>query len=1202
MKKTLLFLLLLMSTILIKAQFGEQNIISKTISNPTIIETKDIDGDGDLDVIVVADGRDEIICYENLGGWTFSPQRIILKNVSNISSMSIEDFNGDGNLDIVISRSTPINKITWYKNIGGGYFDSARDIFSSNIYASAIYSSDIDNDGDLDLLSATPNNHMISWFENLGNDQFGSQQVITNNALSARDVFSADIDNDGDLDVLSASFNDDKIAWYENTGGGSFGSQQVINYPDLDGNPFNLSNGNADEAKIVSGSDFDNDSDFDVLYVAKNNIGWHENLGGGAFGSQKNIDYPSGSILSVKIVDIDEDGDNDILATIDDLTDIIALYENLGGGIFSSKQTLTTHSGTAYISTNDIDGDGDIDVFSSLYLSDIVFGYENIGGGIMSLPRLLSISSNTVSSIYSSDLDGDGDMDVLSATFGDNKIAWYENLGGGSFGLQKIISTNVKGPRGVHAADLNGDGYIDVLSASGNDDKIAWYENLGNGVFGSQQFINIPDLDGNSSNGVNGNADDPTSVYAIDLDGDGDIDVLSSSFRDDKIAWYENLGNGVFGSQQIITTIADFAQFVFAIDIDGDGDADVISASSGDKKIAWYENLGGGTFGIQRIISTNTITLENIYAIDLDGDGDVDVLSASFNDDKIAWYENLGGGNFGVQKIISTSADGPRFVYASDLDGDGDADVISASAWDDKIAWYENLGGGNFGVQKIISTNADDAECLFAEDIDGDGDIDILSGSLSDDKIAWYENFFKSTYQLKGKVFYDSNQNASLDSNEFGLSFIQTQLLPNSLTSFTYNTGYYFFATDTGIYTVNFIPNSLWYLTTDSSSYTKTLTNSYPVADSLNFGFYPNTIQTTIESELTGAFPRCNDTINYWVNIRNEGTTTPNGILHLQLDDSISFVSSVIAPDSIVGQHIYWHFDSLFFYAEEMINLQVQMPPFTSMGDTLTSILNVYELDGSNNIVYTNSDTLNQVLVCAYDPNDKTVLPKGTGSQGFIANNQPMEYLIRFQNTGNDTALTVMVRDQLDDNLDWSSLKPLASSHPMQVWIEQDGEAVFKFENIMLLDSNVDFLGSQGFVKFSINQKPNLAPNTPIFNTGHIYFDYNPAVITNTVLNTIDDTTGLPVSVQEITFTETNEIIVFPNPFTEFITIYYKAKINTAYHVSLYDMSGKELLKRENITNNKTEFDVSQLKNGIYIIVGTDTNGKKLFSERIIAQ
>jgi hypothetical protein len=81
------------------------------------------------------------------------------------------------------------------------------------------------------------------------------------------------------------------------------------------------------------------------------------------------------------------------------------------------------------------------------------------------------------------------------------------------------------------------------------------------------------------------------SVYATDLDGDGDADVLSASQADDKIAWYENLGGGNFGSQQVITTSADRAWSVYATDLDGDGDADVLSASFFDDKIAWYENL-----------------------------------------------------------------------------------------------------------------------------------------------------------------------------------------------------------------------------------------------------------------------------------------------------------------------------------------------------------------------------------------------------------------------------------------------------------------------------------------------------------------------------------------------------------------------------------------------------------------------------------
>ena len=85
------------------------------------------------------------------------------------------------------------------------------------------------------------------------------------------------------------------------------------------------------------------------------------------------------------------------------------------------------------------------------------------------------------------------------------------------------------------------------------------------------------------------------SVFATDLDGDGDQDVLSASDVDDKIAWYENLGGGAFGPQQVITTSADGAYSVFATDLDGDGDADVLSASYFDSKIAWYENLGSGT-------------------------------------------------------------------------------------------------------------------------------------------------------------------------------------------------------------------------------------------------------------------------------------------------------------------------------------------------------------------------------------------------------------------------------------------------------------------------------------------------------------------------------------------------------------------------------------------------------------------------------
>ena len=295
------------------------------------------------------------------------------------------------------------------------------------------------------------------------------------------------------------------------------------------------------------------------------------------------------------------------------------------------------------------------------------------------------------------------------------------------FGSQQVISTQADAAYAVYASDLDGDGDNDILSASAYDDKIAWYENLGGGVFGSQQVISTQ-------------GDGARSVYASDLDGDGDNDVLAAYVLDDKIAWFENLGGGAFSSQQVISTQADGAASVYASDLDGDGDNDVLSASVYDDKIAWYENLGGGAFSTQHVLSTQVDYASSVYASDLDGDGDNDVLATARQDDSVFWFENLGGGVFGSRQAISTQADGAMSVYASDLDGDGDNDVLSASQEDDKIAWYENLGSGTFGSQQVISTQADGTYSVYASDLDGDGDNDVLSASYFDDKIAWYEN------------------------------------------------------------------------------------------------------------------------------------------------------------------------------------------------------------------------------------------------------------------------------------------------------------------------------------------------------------------------------------------------------------------------------------------------------------------------------
>ena len=342
-----------------------------------------------------------------------------------------------------------------------------------------------------------------------------------------------------------------------------------------------------------------------------------------------------------------------------------------------------------------------------------------------------------VKDAYTIDLDGDGDLDVLAATY--HTIAWYANDGQGNFGDQQLISTQIAAGEVVYATDLDGDGDLDVLSISSLDDvnegKIAWYENDGSGTFGEQQVI---DLGGGPSDG-----------QVIDLDGDGDDDVLASFSYDNQIAWYANDGQGNFGDRQIITTQAPDPRSVYAIDLDGDGDVDVLSASAFDDKIAWYENDGIGNFGPQQIIATQTNGARSAYAADLDGDGDQDVLSASRNDDKIAWYENDGQGNFGEQQAISTELDRASNVYTIDLDGDGDQDVLASSSSfssddENELVWYANDGQGNFGEPQDIANPVEDAyDFIHAADLNEDGKVDVLS-STQINQIVWYQNLGNS--------------------------------------------------------------------------------------------------------------------------------------------------------------------------------------------------------------------------------------------------------------------------------------------------------------------------------------------------------------------------------------------------------------------------------------------------------------------------
>lgn len=711
--------------------FGDKNIITGEeigLEYPRGVHAGDIDGDGDMDAVAVSSIDNKIGWFENTDGFgTFSTLQLISDQAADAEAVFLADLDGDGDLDILFAAEED-QQIAWYKNLdGAGHFGALQTISAGTDWVVSVSATDLDGDGDLDVLASSFEEDKIIWFRNLnGTGNFGSQLVITSEAKNTKFSRTADFDQDGDMDIVASA--SEVILFFKN-GGGSFGTPDTI-AANLDG---------ADE---VHPADIDGDGDLDVVFSARGDwlVGWIENEdGNGNFGVVHTITGTAQAVSSCFPADLDGDGDMDVIASTSTGTKV-GWYENLDGlGNFGSENIINTAvRGESVIYATDLDGDNDMDIISASNQDRKVAWYRNEDGlGNFGIQQFMAVQAISIRGMYAADLDNDGDLDVLSASSSDNKIAWYENLGFGHFGQQIIISTQVDEANDIYVSDLDNDGDMDIISAASSSGEIAWYENLdGTGTFSNPHIIStqVIRLQG---------------VLASDVDGDGDMDVLSASSIDDKVAWYENLdGLGTFGNQRVITTNAEEAKKVYTADLDSDGDLDVLSASSADDKIAWYENLDGlGTFGNEQILTTEADAAQYVFAADLDNDDDLDVLFASSRDGKIAWLENeTGTGDFGNENLIDIQDDGATFVRCADFDLDNDLDVLSISWAGDKVFWYENVDGmGQFSTEKVISTSQDGPMAAFPFDIDGDGDLDVLAGSLIDSEVAWYENLLKNT-------------------------------------------------------------------------------------------------------------------------------------------------------------------------------------------------------------------------------------------------------------------------------------------------------------------------------------------------------------------------------------------------------------------------------------------------------------------------
>ena len=235
------------------------------------------------------------------------------------------------------------------------------------------------------------------------------------------------------------------------------------------------------------------------------------------------------------------------------------------------------------------------------------------------------------------------------------------------------------------------------------------------------------------------------------------------------------------------------------------------------------------------------------------------------------------------------------------------------------------------------------------------------------------------------------------------------------------------------------------------------------------------------------------------------------------------------------------------------------------------------------------SDTVvNQIhIVGSFDPNDKQVFPSKINFDDYVNNKKKLEYLIRFQNTGNSEANFIRVIDTLPSGLDLNSIQDIKISHPYSMKLIKTNHTIIEwfFENINLPAQSQSEELSQGYISFSIDLKDGLEDQTTISNGAAIYFDYNEPVITNratTLISSEEETEtykeSIPTGTQKAS--SNHSIILFPNPITESSVIRIAPALNT-FKTAVYDSKGTKLLEKD-VSGDEVSINRNELKAGIY--------------------
>lgn len=425
---------------------------------------------------------------------------------------------------------------------------------------------------------------------------------------------------------------------------------------------------------------------------------------------------------------------------------------------------------------------------------------------------------------------------------------------------------------------------------------------------------------------------------------------------------------------------------------------------------------------------------------------------------------------------------------------------------------------------------------------------------------------------ITGTVTYD-DENNGCDNGDAGVGslLVNTTDGTNNFATTTINTGDYNLTVAENTYTTTVLGLSPYFSLSPAQAVdTFVGFNQTEIAD---FCIAPATTANDLAITfvpLTAARPGFE--ARYKLIYENVGTTQLSGNVELDFSGALlTFIEATPAETTLSGNTISWDYSNLNPFETRTIEVifEVEQPPIVEEGDVLPYIARVNPVSGDA-APDDNVFQLNQIAVNSYDPNDKQVLE---GYQVLIDDaDEYLHYVVRFQNMGTASAINVRVQDALDEILDWTTFKVLDASHAMETQLV-NGAIDFIFDDINLPTATSDPEGSQGFVAFKVKPMSTVQLNDVVANTANIYFDFNAAIVTNTVFTTFVDELA-------VTDFDTLNVVAYPNPATDILNIQAEGSISS---IEIINVLGQTLLTSEG-NSSREQVNIAGLAAGNYFV------------------